>query len=155
MFYVKKPHHRHIGFYFANDGELNPAPLIDAALQYHKQCYLPSIGANGILEFRLLPNQGNWREQLVRGRYGIYTAKPKQPKKRASELDLVFVPLVGFDSKKRRLGMGGGYYDRSFAYRNNRSWTHTKLIGLAHRCQQVDELPKDDWDIKLDKILCA
>ena len=66
------------------------------------------------------------------------------------QLDMVCMPLVGFDRQCHRLGMGGGFYDRSLA--NNKNPKLTKL-GLAHDCQQVDVLANQPWDIPLDGVL--
>lgn len=67
------------------------------------------------------------------------------------QLDLVFVPLVGFDAKGNRLGMGGGYYDRTL--QNVSQTDSAKIVGLAHDCQEVAELPIESWDIPLQLII--
>lgn len=69
------------------------------------------------------------------------------------QMDWVFMPLVGFDKQGNRLGMGGGYYDRTFAFKQQQSEQHTQLIGWAHSCQQVEKLPTQDWDVPLDAVL--
>ena len=69
-----------------------------------------------------------------------------------AELDLVVVPLVGFDARCHRLGMGGGWYDRSFAFRH-RQPAPPRLVGAAFAFQQVAEgLPSEDWDVQLDAV---
>ncbi|MFP9005247.1 5-formyltetrahydrofolate cyclo-ligase, partial [Pseudomonas aeruginosa] len=70
--------------------------------------------------------------------------------RKAWALDLVLLPLVGFDEQGGRLGMGGGFYDRSLAYLARRKNGHKPtLIGLAHECQKVDRLALASWDIPL------
>ena len=72
----------------------------------------------------------------------------------ARNLDLVIVPLLGFDSDCNRIGMGGGYYDRSFAF--TRRYRHIKgpyLLGLAHESQRVEQLDAQPWDIALDAVI--
>ncbi|WP_016955218.1 5-formyltetrahydrofolate cyclo-ligase [Catenovulum agarivorans] len=133
--------------YLANDGEINPKALIDYAWQNHMQTYLPVLHpfANGHLAFL----QYNSNSEMQLNKYNI--AEPKLnclsicP---TSELELVFLPLVAFDKFANRMGMGGGFYDRTFA--NN---TTTKLIGLAHDCQQVEKLPIESWDVPLHAII--
>jgi 5-formyltetrahydrofolate cyclo-ligase len=69
-------------------------------------------------------------------------------------LDVVFLPLVGFDDHGVRLGMGGGYYDRAFAFRRWRTAWHTpRLIGLAYALQQVESLPAAHHDVRLDAVV--
>ena len=69
-------------------------------------------------------------------------------------LDLILLPLVGFDLKGNRLGMGGGYYDRTLSYlRHRRFWIKPRLVGVAHECQKVDSLIARPWDIPLDAVV--
>ena len=68
------------------------------------------------------------------------------------ELDILFTPLVAFDKQGNRLGMGGGFYDRTL-----QNWRNSSFIpvGLAHQCQQVEQLPTEAWDVPLHQILVA
>ncbi|CCQ09874.1 5-formyltetrahydrofolate cyclo-ligase [Pseudoalteromonas luteoviolacea B = ATCC 29581] len=70
-----------------------------------------------------------------------------------AQLDLLLMPLVAFDKQGNRMGMGGGYYDRTLASYYKQNWETPRLIGLAHDCQQVDELPTEVWDVPLQAIL--
>jgi len=67
-----------------------------------------------------------------------------------SQLDVVCTPLVAFDNSGARLGMGGGFYDRSLA-----NWQQTQIypLGLAHDCQLVDTVPVEGWDVPLPEII--
>ncbi|MEJ6654868.1 MAG: 5-formyltetrahydrofolate cyclo-ligase [Pseudomonas sp.] len=144
---------RHIAFYLANDGEIDPAILMEHASRLGKQCYLPVITgwpANRMHFQRLTPQQ-RW----VTNRFGI-----REPvlnpalQARPWRLDLILMPLVGFDESGNRLGMGGGFYDRTFAFRRLRKhWFGPRLLGLAHDCQKVAQLPAAAWDIPLDGII--
>jgi len=70
----------------------------------------------------------------------------------AMDLDVVLVPLVGFDERLERLGMGGGFYDRSFTARRERP-APPHLIGVAFECQRVDDVLPDWWDVPLDAVV--
>lgn len=69
------------------------------------------------------------------------------------KLDMILLPLVGFDGEGRRLGMGAGYYDQTLAFVNKDSLQRPQLIGTGFAAQEVDRLPEDPWDIRLDGIL--
>ena len=137
-----------IAFYLANDGEINPSPLLDLALSLGKECYLPVLapGANRAIWFI----RYNRNTPMQRNRYGI--AEPKinlSQRLKAPQLDLVLMPLVAFDKEGGRLGMGGGYYDRCFAFKQRSKQHNPYLLGLAHNGQQSADLPLENWDIPL------
>ncbi len=75
----------------------------------------------------------------------------------AQTIDLVLVPLVAFDAQGNRLGMGGGFYDRTFEYRTSSQWENGNkrqaFIGVAHDFQRVEQLPVQPWDVPLDAII--
>jgi len=143
---------RRIALYMPSGGEIDPWP-IPARLKGHRRWYLPVLRrhAPGHLWFaRYRPGA-----RLRPNRFGI--PEPSRRKRQvipAHGLDLVIVPLVGFDSRCHRIGMGGGYYDRSFAFlRARRCWWRPRLIGLAHECQRVAEIEPQPWDIPLDAVI--
>jgi 5-formyltetrahydrofolate cyclo-ligase len=143
----------HVGLYIAADGEIDPAGIAVEARARGIRCYLPV----------LLPGQGNemrfgpWRDDtpMRHNRYGI--PEPDVPAARllpAMALDLVLMPLVAFDARGNRLGMGGGYYDRALAFlARRRYWRKPRLLGLAHELQRVEHLAPDPWDIRLDGVV--
>ncbi len=140
---------RHIALYLPSDGEIDPYLLREAAWRRGKQVYLPVLTRwprTRMCFQRLQPG-----ERLTRNRFRI--AEPRQAVARQRKpwaLDLLLMPLVGFDERGGRLGMGGGFYDRALAYRQrHRQWQKPPLLGLAHACQQVDRLTLADWDIPL------
>ena len=91
---------------------------------------------------------------MTTNRYAIF-----EPKLNCSqicplpELDFLLMPLVAFDEQGNRLGMGGGYYDRTLAKHYAEKRAKPKLIGLAHDCQKVESLPIEAWDVPLQQIL--
>lgn len=141
---------QHIALYLANDSELDTFPLIQALWQQGKQLYLPVLHpfAAGYLLFvkydqdtLLYPNRFGIPEPLAQ----CHRLLP------VHQLDIIFTPLVAFDLKGNRLGMGGGFYDRTLSQLPTKS--RSKVIGLAHSCQQVDAVPTDSWDVPLQRII--
>lgn len=135
--------------YMANDGELNPAPIVERLWLAQKTCYLPVLtgaGKDRILKFK--PYQPHTK--LTPNHFGILEPKTSKAIHR-TELDIVLMPLVAFDPYGNRLGMGGGYYDRTF---QNISPTHKKphLIGLAYEFQKLDYLQNEPWDVPLEGV---
>lgn len=139
---------RHIALYLAGDGEIDPAPLGRLARQLGKHLYLPVLAADRSLHFV------RWREgaPLRRNRFGI--GEPRGELVDGRRLGLVLLPLVGFDARGGRLGMGGGFYDRTFAQlaRRDPRWRQPQLVGLAHALQQVEALPVEPWDVALAAV---
>lgn len=139
---------RHIAFYLANDGEINPAPLLERALKMKKHCYLPVLTGKKLWFARYCEG-----DKLINNRFGIPEPRNKHRRLPAKSLDMVFMPLVGFDRHGGRLGMGGGFYDRTFSWLNAKTLTRKpQLMGLAHHCQEVEQLALQSWDIALSAI---
>ncbi len=66
--------------------------------------------------------------------------------------DVVLVPLTAFDGGCHRLGQGGGFYDRALAAVAPGA-ARPVAVGVAHSFQQVDEVPRDSWDVPLDAVV--
>lgn len=148
-FFIKA---RRVGFYFASDSEIDPLAILFKALEMGKQCYLPVLsphrqGQVCFAPFRdgdaLQPNNWGILEPAIR------TTQLVSPR----SINLVFVPLVGFDEHCNRMGMGKGFYDRTFSYRNRVGYQKPKLVGLGHECQKVAAIPMEPWDVGLDAIV--
>jgi len=139
---------RTIGAYVANDGELDPAPLLQRLLTGRKRLALPVVRANGVMEFYRLRAD----TVLIPNRYGIPEPAPGAAYVGPLSIDLLLVPLVAFDHFGMRLGMGAGFYDR-FVGRLPQA-LRPRLIGLAHEAQRsLDPLPFAEWDAPLDGVL--
>ncbi|HSC84181.1 MAG TPA: 5-formyltetrahydrofolate cyclo-ligase [Pseudomonas sp.] len=144
---------RHIALYLPSDGEIDPRPLLRAAQRRGKATYLPVLSRWP--RTRMVFQRVNAHEKLARNRFRIQEpqARPSR-QRRAWTLDLILLPLVGFDEHGGRLGMGGGFYDRSLAYRKIRkNWHKPTLLGLAHECQKVDRLALASWDVQLQAVV--
>jgi len=144
-------HRRRIGFYLPFEGEIDLMPLLNYALWLGKMGYLPVVPKKfqKLLKFSRLTNRKTW----YLNRFGIHEHwSPRQI--RARQLDLLFVPLVGFDEHGYRLGMGGGFYDSSLAYlRRRKVWHKPILVGVGYECQKVPKVPRDPWDMPLDAVI--
>jgi len=139
-----------IGFYLPNGGEFDSHPLLNQALLMQRECYLPLVPRRGrVLRFGRIGRN----TRMTTNRYGIAEPVDAQPL-RARQLDLLLIPLVGFDCQGYRLGMGGGYYDATLAFMHHRRlWRKPRLVGVAYECQRVEMLPHDPWDMPLDAVL--
>lgn len=144
---------KNIAVYLPNDGEIDPAFFIILAQRLGKTCYLPVL--HPILGHRLWFSRYTPQTRLHHNRFGIPEPhKPQNRDRRAPwALDVVLLPLVGFDTNGGRLGMGGGFYDRTFAYTRHHVGPRPRLIGLAHALQQVELLPLASWDIPLEAVV--
>ena len=143
---------RRVALYLPNDGEIDPLPLMLRLWQSGKTCYLPILSP--LRHDRLwfapyLPDT-----TLTVNRLGILEpVTPARAWTRAQGLDLILMPLVGFDIQGNRLGMGGGFYDKSLAFlRHRRAWHKPQLIGLAHDFQLVKKIEINTWDVPLQAV---
>jgi 5-formyltetrahydrofolate cyclo-ligase len=152
-----------LALFLPNDGEVDLRALLPRAWRSGRLCCLP------VLHGPRLHFVPHGPEDCLRpNRFGI--PEPARPcggpgrkgsrggasRRRvpATSLDLVLAPLVGFDGAGNRLGMGGGYYDRTFSYlRERRIWHRPLLVGVAYELQRVHALAPRPWDVPLDGIV--
>jgi 5-formyltetrahydrofolate cyclo-ligase len=138
-----------IAIYLATPDEVSCWPLIERAWRMKKRIFAPIVKKNAKLQFcELRPNS-----TLRRNRYNIQ--EPAEGERIISQrLDMVVTPLLAFDRNRNRLGMGGGYYDRTFSFLKTRnSFTKPKLVGIAFNCQRSEEIPASPWDIPLFQVV--
>ncbi|MBS25392.1 MAG: 5-formyltetrahydrofolate cyclo-ligase [Gammaproteobacteria bacterium] len=143
----------HIVFYQSMDGEIDPKPLLDKALAEGKSCYLPTLLKDSAGQMSFAPYDHD--TELTENDWGI--GEPPLPNEEISltNFDVVFVPLVGFDENCFRLGMGKGFYDRTFSFKIFNRRSRPLLVGLAHECQLTDSFPTASWDVRLDAVITA
>lgn len=144
---------KNIALYWPHDDEINTLPLLNASIQQHKHCFLPVLLIDP--QQKLAFASYTPETPLIKNRYGILEPELNFATLiSALDLDIIFVPVVGFDSKGRRLGRGGGFYDATFAeFQKSTSKKWPRLVGLAYSCQHVDEIPADVWDWQLDAVI--
>ncbi|HCF8067832.1 5-formyltetrahydrofolate cyclo-ligase [Klebsiella michiganensis] len=138
-----------VAVFLSFDGELDTRPLIDQLWRAGKRVYLPVLhpfSPGNLLFLHYHPSS-----DLVVNRLNI--REPKLDVRDVlplSQLDVLVTPLVAFDAAGQRLGMGGGFYDRTL-----QNWRQYRLqpVGYAHDCQQVDALPTEQWDIPLPAVI--
>ena len=143
---------KHIALYLPNDGELDPTPIVQWCWTMKKNVYLPVL--HPLSHNRLWFVKYTKHTPMTRNIYGIL--EPKAPYRfirPAKMLDTVLLPLVAFDNKGGRLGMGGGYYDRTFSFIKQFNAQKPRLIGLAHHLQEVEKLPIESWDVPLTAVV--
>lgn len=143
----------HIAFYQGVDGEIDPKLLLNKALAEGKTCYLPMLSDENPEQMSFAPF--DQQTVLVENEWGI--GEPPLPDEEVSptNFDVVFVPLVGFDENCFRLGMGKGFYDRTFSFKIFNRRSRPLLVGLAHECQLTDAFPTETWDVRLDAVITA
>jgi|SRR5690554_1330166 len=142
---------RSVALYLANDGEIDPSEIAEFIWQQRKRCFLPVL--HPVLENQLWFYEYTPQTQLRQNRFRIWEPDIRQqPRRPAWALSLVLFPLVAFDDEGGRLGMGGGFYDRTFAFIRHGKPLRPRLVGLAHDFQRVDSLDKQPWDIPLDAV---
>lgn len=144
---------KHIALYLPNDGEIDPRLLLETCWAMGKKTYLPVLHPIQHNRLWFVPYDRNTK--LIKNIYKIDEPPVlKAPRKPAWALDMVLLPLVAFDADGNRMGMGGGYYDRTFSFKSRRKGlTGPDLVGLAHELQRVDSLPVESWDIPLSGII--
>lgn len=142
-----------IAIYWPFDGEISPLPLIHKCRNQPVKFYLPNLPhmKSQPMHFSLLTAKSRFK--INRFKIPEVTSSLKNSIT-AKELDVVLMPLVGFDSTGNRLGMGGGFYDKTFNYLFQRKALHKpKLIGLAYEFQHLEKINSDHWDIPLTAVV--
>lgn len=140
---------RRIALYLAMPEEIDTLPLLQIARQ--RGCFIATPRITSIRHNRIRFH--DLEGAVQRGAFGIMEPRGTRSR-RAREFDVVFMPLVGFDARGNRIGMGRGFYDRCFAHRIRlRQWRRPLLVGLAYDQQQVALLSATKHDVPVDMIV--
>jgi len=140
---------KNIAVYLAFDGEIDLHYLIEALWQTDHLIFLPALHphTHELSFVRYCPST-----IMKKNQYGILEPENATECISPEDLDVVLMPLVAFDYKGTRLGMGKGYYDKSFAFCRS-SPVKPMLVGVAYECQYCETLPANAWDVPLDGIM--
>jgi len=128
-------------------GEPDLTPAMEALSEAGRRIWLPVVNGSQ-MSFRL------WQPgmKMAPNRFGI--PEPVDDRICAPErLELVLTPLVAFAGTGTRLGMGAGFYDRTFAFARTSPFSGPWMVGAAYALQQVDSLPSEPWDVPLGGVL--
>ena len=136
-----------VASYISLSGELCTQDMNEYFMTRHHLC-LPYMvtGQKGKMDFYSFKKG----DELVENRFHILEPK-NQPENLVLEdkIDVIVVPLVAFDNKGNRMGMGGGYYDRML----KKGRKDCLVIGVAYEFQQVDKLLVEEWDMPMDIVI--
>ena len=137
---------KHVAIFIPNDGEIETSDTINFLTQQGYLVYLPIL-AGGKLKFAKMG------KKYRKNKFGI-DEPIYSPYRGAHRMDIILMPLVGFDKHKNRIGMGGGFYDKTLSFHKQlKNFRVPKLFGLAFDSQEVDKLITQPWDVPLDGII--
>lgn len=145
------PRAKRIAIYLANDGELDTSAAIEWCWSQRIAVCLPVLhpftpGHLLFMDYQPDTPMRSNRFGIMEPSLACHNIIHKQ------EIDILFTPLVAFDTAGNRLGMGGGFYDRTLE-----QWQRHKLgpypIGIAHDCQEYPLIPTEEWDVPLPELL--
>ena len=138
-----------IATYFSVNQEVNTADLNRHLWEQDKQLFLPKIKSK-----ELFFSAYDIDQPLSVNAFNIPEPVNEEMLITAEVFDLMFIPLVAFDTNCNRVGMGGGYYDKTLSFvKHIQDTKKPKLVGLAYELQKVDQIEKNDWDIPMDVII--
>ena len=147
-------HAKSVACFLSFDGEIDTKPIIALIHSSSKDCLLPYLRPSKPNRLWFMPYAKN--DELVNNRYGIPEVnKPIHLAKRISSIDLLLMPLVAFDTRGNRLGMGGGFYDATLSHLTEPAYKDRRptCIGIAFEKQCVKEVPSDSWDYPIDAVI--
>jgi 5-formyltetrahydrofolate cyclo-ligase len=140
---------KRVALYLPFDREVDTEVLIEAARRRKVHVFVPVISDRRHCRLRFYSLKGETRP----GTFGISIPRVCATPVLPQWMNLIVIPLVGVDKSGRRLGMGGGFYDRALAFRRRRKlWKGPHFVGLAFECQRTDANFAESWDVKLDSL---
>jgi len=144
---------RRVALYLPLPGEVDLRPCLPDAWRRGVDTYVPRIVSRRrrLMTFVALAPESTARLNS----YGIEEPAATTRYLASTALDVVLVPVVGYDRRGNRLGMGAGFYDRALRRRleAGRAWRRPRLVGVAFACQELPEIAASSWDVPLDLIV--
>ena len=135
-----------IAIYLPNDGEIDTKSIKNFLENRGFSIYLPILVGKSLKFAKVGKN-------FRKNKFGINEPISSHILN-ANQMNIIFMPLVGFDQNKNRIGMGGGFYDRTLEFKKRlQNYKNPKLYGLAFDCQKVDELYVQPWDVSMDAVI--
>ncbi|MFW6172270.1 MAG: 5-formyltetrahydrofolate cyclo-ligase [Elusimicrobiota bacterium] len=145
---IKKPvikKSKNVMIYISREDEVDTKNIIDILISSGKNIYVP-VTTDTEIKISRLKNM----DDLIKGKFGILEPRPEHREYISHEcLDVVIVPGLCFTTKGRRLGRGGGYFDRFL----KKIMPKTKIIGICYSSQIEDLLPKEKYDVDMDEVI--
>jgi 5-formyltetrahydrofolate cyclo-ligase len=147
---------RRVAVYLAMPGEASLAGALATALPSGAEIFVPRVTSRRLGRMRFVRLRHDCALRPNASAFGIMepvrdTGEWLPPQR----LDVILVPVVGFDRDGNRLGMGAGYYDRALRRRRERTrtWRRPRLIGIAFACQEIARIEPSPWDVALDCVV--
>jgi len=138
-----------IACYLPMHDEVDTREIIERAWRANKRVFVPILRSRSEMMFCQIDPES----ELEKNSFDLWEPTRGiliEPR----HLDFVVTPTVAFDSRRNRIGMGGGYFDRCFAFlRHRKTWIRPKLVGVAFQCQEVEKITPNPWDIRLYRII--
>ena len=139
---------RSIGLYASIGDEADTGPLRQLATRRGCEVFLPRITSYSARHMVFWRDRGRYRPNR------LHIPEPVTgPMRAPRRLDIVFVPLTGFNEQGYRLGVGGGFYDRLFAHRRHEAWRRPLLVGVGFDCQRTADFVPEAHDVPLDLVV--
>jgi 5-formyltetrahydrofolate cyclo-ligase len=139
----------YIACYLPATDEVDTWAIIARAWRMKKRIFAPVVEKKFRMQFREITADTS----LYQNQFGLLEPDDGELMS-ARMLDVVLTPLVAFDPFLHRVGMGGGYFDRTFSFLKHREhFFRPKLTGLAFACQKVEEISANPWDIRLFSVI--
>ncbi|WP_116964109.1 5-formyltetrahydrofolate cyclo-ligase [Fastidiosibacter lacustris] len=146
--YFPKLTNKNIASYFATDEEISPYYINQRLKAKNNLLYYPILHSFHTRHLWFSVDT----QKYARNKYQLlepifYANNILAP----WELDIIIIPLVGFNKHKQRIGMGGGFYDTTLRY--CKKFNNVQFIGIAFDEQQHDSVAMNSWDITMDAII--